>query len=356
MLKGEVVFMFAYDVAYDMKRQPIEQLLGQPVDQFEFGADKKTPRDAFFFRPQMVQLPPIEMTSAFGILPIRRIVKLFPVGAISVSIGIPFAVNDIEDLIDWHDLMLDNHSVRDHAQTLAEKVRTQLLPYCIGPVANLGIPEEYTVFCLYANGENINREQWLQENRRKIAALLNEEKNYNKLSEQECMESTASYLSYYDSDLSLVDWDTALIIDRPENIREKLHIMALANVQLMELKSYDNSLDNALERAYRDMENGKNKGRVAELRQTRIDMARLSDEIFNITKFFGDWYLARLYKALFDRFHLSDWQKVIDEKLKTLDNLYMLLKQDNMNRWMLILESTIVLLFIVDVVLLFVGK
>jgi hypothetical protein len=54
-------------------------------------------------------------------------------------------------------------------------------------------------------------------------------------------------------------------------------------------------------------------------------------------------------------FHLSDWHRTIDEKLETLDNLYQLLQHDQTNRLMLILEATIVLLFVVDLVLLFVG-
>ena len=31
---GEVVYIYAFDVAYDMTRQPIRELLGQPVAQF----------------------------------------------------------------------------------------------------------------------------------------------------------------------------------------------------------------------------------------------------------------------------------------------------------------------------------
>ena len=38
------------------------------------------------------------------------------------------------------------------------------------------------------------------------------------------------------------------------------------------------------------------------------------------------------------------------------DDLYQLLKTDQNNRWMLILEATVVLLFILDLVLLFVVK
>jgi uncharacterized Rmd1/YagE family protein len=91
------------------------------------------------------------------------------------------------------------------------------------------------------------------------------------------------------------------------------------------------------------------------LREIRIDMARVSDELLNITKFFGDWHLARVYEHLAARFHLADWHRTLEEKLKTLDELYEILKHDQNNRWMLMLETMIVLLFIVDLVILFVG-
>ena len=94
---------------------------------------------------------------------------------------------------------------------------------------------------------------------------------------------------------------------------------------------------------------------MRELREIRIDLARFSDELSNITKFFGDWHIARIYENIAARFHLGDWHRTIDEKLQTLDNLYQLLNQDRTNRWMLTLEVTIVLLFIVDLFLVVLG-
>src|SRR5207247_8461910 len=133
---------------------------------------------------------------------------------------------------------------------------------------------------------------------------------------------------------------------------EVLYIMELANLQLAELEAYDRILDTAVDRSYRDLAPPRFRGATPavqrELREIRIDLARLSDELSNITKFFGDWHLARIYKGLSDRFHLGDWHRTIDEKLKTLDGLYQILRSDQNNRMMLILEWTIVLLFVID--------
>jgi hypothetical protein len=135
--------------------------------------------------------------------------------------------------------------------------------------------------------------------------------------------------------------------------------MELANVQLIELSAYDRILDTSLQLAYRDVAQRRThpRGEIQRnLREIRVDLARFNDELLNITKFFGDWHLARIYRNVSGRFHLSDWHRVVSDKLKTLGDLYQLLQQDWINFWMVILEMTIVLLFILDLALLLFSR
>src|SRR5215475_3164496 len=359
---GEVVYVYGYDVAYEMSRQPVRELLGQPVAQFVVDASKRSPRHLFFFRPQMVRLPPLERIGPHGPVRIERGIKLLPVGAISITVRVPFEVGQIEDLVEYHDLQFTNGSLHQEVRQLAEEVRRELAPYYIRPVAHLAEEEAYTVFCidsplLTVDGTPLSAQNWLRANRRSVASLLTQEPDIDHLSKQEAEESTGRFLSYYEHDLVVIDWDAALIIDERQNFDETLYVMELANLQLAELEAYDRILDDSLERAYRDLSRRSMRGRTAilhELRELRIDLARFSDELSNITKFFGDWHLARIYENISARFHLSAWHKTLDGKLKTLDDLYQLLNHDRINRWMLILEVTIVLLFVIDLVILFV--
>jgi len=360
---GEVVYIYAFDVAYEMTRQPVRELLGQPVAQFVVDASKRSPRHLFFYRPQMVRLPPLERIGPGGPLRVERVVKLLPVGAISITVRVPFEVQQIEDLVGYHDLQFNNSSLHDEVRLLAEEVRRELAPHYIRPVTQLAEEEAYTVFCIESplltdDGTPLSADNWWRAHRRAVASLLTQEPDVAHLSKQEADESTGRYLSYYERDLVVVDWDAALIIDERQNFDETLYVMELANLQLAELEAYDRILDGSLERAYRDLTMRPVQGRATmlrELRELRIDMARFSDELSNITKFFGDWHLARIYENISARFHLPDWHKTIDGKLKTLADLYQLLNHDQTNRWMLILEVTIVLLFVIDLVTLFFG-
>jgi hypothetical protein len=360
---GEVVYIYAFDVAYDMTRQPVRELLGQPVAQFVVDASKRSPRHLFFYRPHMVRMPPLERFGPHGPLRVERGIKLLPVGAMSITIRVPFAVDRLEDLVDYHDLQFSNGSLNQEVRAMAEEARRELAPHYVRPVSQLAEEEAYTVFCLHSplrtnEGTITGAEQWLSSNRRAVAALLTQEPDLDHLSRQEAEESTDRFLSYYDRDLVVVDWDAALIADERQNIDETLYVLELANLQLAELEAYDRLLDDALDRAYRDLSARHSRGRnsiLRELREIRIDLARFSDELSNITKFFGDWHLARIYETVSARFHLADWHRTIDDKLQTLDDLYQLLNHDQTNRWMLILEMTIVLLFVIDLVIIFFG-
>jgi hypothetical protein len=361
--RGEVVYIYAYDVAYEMTRESVTSVLGHRAEPFAFGASKRSPRQVFFYRPQMVRLPAVERIGPQGKVRIERAIKLLPVGAISTVVKVPFAVDRIEDLVGFHDLQFQDSSLADETRNLAEQVRHELAEFYIRPVTSLMDEEAYTVFCLEAplmtsEGMPVSAEHWLQSHRRRVASLLTQESNIDNLSRQETEENTVQHLSYYRNDLVVIDWDAALLVDEKADFDETLYIMELANLQLAELEAYDRILDESLERAYRDLlRNPIRSSRqvMRELKEIRIDLARFSDELSNITKFFGDYHLARIYKTIAARFHLPDWHRSIDEKLQTLDGLYEIIKHDQTNRWMLLLEATIVLLFIIDLVMLFMG-
>jgi hypothetical protein len=360
--QGEIVYIYAYDIAYEMTDEPISAILGQPVERYSVGPSKRSPREMLFYRPLMVRLPPVERQGPGGPVDVRRTVKLFSIGSISITVCVPFLAEHSSQLVDYHDLKLNGVSLQEEARQLAEEVLRELRPRCIRPVAQVRDEEAYTIFHLNspltgADRRPLAAEEWLRQHRRNVAALLTQEYDMAALSEQEVEESIGHFLSYYHSDLAVIDWDAALIVAGREDFDEALHVTELANVQLAELEAYDRMLDEAMAKSYRDLRLGRSGHRdtLRNLRELRLDLARVSDELSNITKFFGDWHLARIYQKLSARFHLGDWQKTIDEKLKTLDELYAIFKQDSLNRWMMALEIGIVLLFVIDLVLLVMG-
>lgn len=354
---GEIVYIFAYDLAYDTRREQITTLLGQAVKEYLIEPDKRSPKQMFFYRPQMVELPVKVRKVGEKSAAVRTSVKIFNVGAVSIQIRVPFEADNLVEMVKFHNISIDGRNPESHARELAQAVLDEIRPFCIRPVASPGTSENYTAFCVrkLTQSKQLSAEAWLMENRRQVAALLTEEQNAADLAEQEMVESTQLYLTYYSRDLVVIDWDAALVVGEADDLDDILHIMEMANVQLVELEAYDRILDSSLETAYRDVarrRTGFNREIHRNIREMRVDLARLSDEFLNITKFFGDWHFAQIYQYLSRRFHLADWYSVIREKQKTLGDLYQLLQQDANNFLMVVLEVTIVILFVLDLILL----
>ena len=68
------------------------------------------------------------------------------------------------------------------------------------------------------------------------------------LSQQEVMDALAYRLSFGVDDVTIVDWNAGLLVDREgDDVRT---VLEFANVELLELRYLDRSLDDALDRSY----------------------------------------------------------------------------------------------------------
>jgi len=173
------------------------------------------------------------------------------------------------------------------------------------------------------------------------------------LAAEEIEESTSRRISYYKHDLAVVDWDAALAVDQERNLEEIIYPLELANLQLAELEAYDRLLEASVARSYIDVQERRSSTALRELEDLRIDLARTSDMLENTAKLYGDWHLARLNRLAVERLHLPDWFHALEKKRETLEAIYQAIKGDRNHRVMVVLEVLIVVLFAVDLLLVF---
>ena len=222
----------------------------------------------------------------------------------------PVSCEQITDLVAFRDLRFkDNTTLDDRVQEIARLLLETIKLQLDTPVATLEQPEVYTIFWLQPPladgaegaeaGTHQSMETWLGRHQREVAALLVGERNADDLSDQEVQETLAVKYCYYRHDLIVLDWDAAFVVDTPEGCRDVLYVLEVANLQLEELTAYDRGLDKVLDKAYDDVvttarpHSFRQRHRVlADLRETRIDLMRVADELSNITKFIGDWHLC----------------------------------------------------------------
>ncbi|MBP7829121.1 MAG: hypothetical protein KA248_04310 [Kiritimatiellae bacterium] len=182
------------------------------------------------------------------------------------------------------------------------------------------------------------------------------------LSAQEVADAVSVQLSYGPDDLTLIDWNAALIFDRDAG--DVLDVLEFANIELLELRVLDAQLDDSLDRSYELLSRFTwqrllGLSRMSSLRrvgQMQVDGAILFERVSNALKLLGDQYLARVYRLASQRFHLAEWNTGNLRKLDTIESLYEKLSDRNANRRLEILEWIIILLIAFEIVWPFVSR
>jgi hypothetical protein len=264
----------------------------------------------------------------------------------------------LTDLLPFHNPKLENGETLDAvASRLCAEVCQSLKDLIVAPTEFPTPPEAYTVFCLSELGGAKDVAIWLSENRREIAGLLTETPAAQ-LSEAQVVEVLRIQRSFENTDMAVIDWDAALVVDLSGYVDDVLYALELANLQLEEFRVMDRRLDRYLDRAYEDLERrplplfGGATKTLRFLRRFRVDVAKLTDEVTHITKFFGDWHLARVYLGARDRFYLDQWRASVEQRLAQLDKLYSVVHTEVNEQRMFWLEVIIVIFFALDLLIL----
>ena len=356
-MKGTVVYLYAFDLANEIRTSQVREVLSQKPFPFQIRVGATAPKDVPITAPLTISLKPLECPSNVGSVQIKPFVKVFDVGAISVSFEVPFETPSLFDLVPYHQLQVAGAPLSAMAEKLAGEVARSLAPYMIKPNPERQPVEAYTSFCLSDIGGG-SVADWVRASRVEIACLLNEEPKPDGLADRQVDETLSQALAYTRDDFTVIDWDAALVVDTSGYLDDVLFIIELANLQLEEFRILDDRLDRLFMKAYEDLERKASPttlvfasgARLGAIRRIRMDITKMSEELTNITKFVGDWYLARVYLSCKHRFHLGHWETSVDQKLHEIDRLYTLFHQGINEKRMLVLELIIVALFLFEVV------
>jgi hypothetical protein len=359
-LQGEVVSLHLFDVGGSFDLAAIERALaaehrGPPP------IGKGTPEYVEFPRPVVVPRPSVPLHTPWGPVEAHASIAYFALGVVSVRFRIPVNVPDLTTLTRWTQTQAEVAGERlalgAAARRMFEDHRTMWEPHVRDRYTKRVLDERYTVFALHGVGASST--DVLQAHGPEVAALLKGESS-QRLHPKEVQEALRRSFSYYADDLIVVDWDAALVVDPDADYEDVLFVLEIANLQLLEFRAYDDHLDDLVERSYHDLQSlfrrprlFRNVRRKAhELSLMRLEISQLADEADNITKFLGDWFLARVYQAAQEKIHLAAWRATVDEKLLAINKLYQLASEETDSNRMIVLEFLIVLLFVMDLAIL----
>jgi len=310
----------------------------------------------FQYRPA-----PLRVTQEGTTIPIGRWqtepvvdLVLYDFGAASVAYHV-IADGDLAVLREASTALLQDERLRlDAHQRVAALLRSVGTAALKPRVA--GFTEDYTIFGLTQSPDGVTAAEFCDRHADAIAALLRPDAGG--LSADEIANATELRISFGPSDLTIVDWDAAFVMDPdPEDVRA---VLEFANVQLLEMRWLDLQMDNAIEQSYQLLARRRGwrtvwpsaaGGDVRAVAELQLESAVLLERVSNALKVFGEEYLARIYRLAARRFQLAELDVTISRKLSTIESIYQKLSDRAATIRLEALEWMVIALIAAEIVL-----
>jgi len=155
----------------------------------------------------------------------------------------------------------------------------------------------------------------------------------------------------------VVDWNSAFLLE-PSGVSDIPDLLEFATAHLLELRYYDALLDRELGVIYREIDARRPGPNVFTRRYMKLqrrtaalllEISEMTERLENAVKIIGDFYLARLYQGSVRRFRLPAWEESVLRKQKLLAGVNELLNDAANTRRAELLEITIILLILWEI-------
>ena len=351
----EIHPIFVFEVAQGIDLDQTERLLS--------GAERPAFRhrgratSLFQYRPAPLRISQEGARLTVGRWRTEAVVDLvlYDFGAASVAYHLPVE-GDLDALRDASASLQQDRQLRDDARQRVEALLRSVGDAVTKPrVASF--TEDYAIFGLRDAPQGTTVAEFCSRHAALIAQILRPDSG--ELSPEEIVNATELRISFGPTDLAIVDWDGAFVIDPdPEDVRA---VLEFANVQLLEMRWLDMQMDDAIERSYQLL--GRRRGwwrafwpsatsdDVHQVAELQLESAVLLERVSNALKVFGEEYLARIYRLAARRFQLGELDAMISRKLATIESIYQKLSDRAAHIRMEALEWVVIILIAFEIVL-----
>lgn len=363
-LSGSVQVLIQFDVSEELRLDQLQQALetnpaARTIQQPK--VKHSVPAYVRYQRPPVVA--PLDRLVLSGGEHLDGEIKYYDYGVVSVMYQLAFAG-------DWESLVqLASRWVWDvdFAARVEPIVRQRLgLIAARNPDALIRpyerwLSEDYFIFHVRNEDPPRPAADVMNERAQEIAQIVRGDRQ--RLSANECSEVLQSRVSYYDTDLAVIGWNAAFLLDSNDGAESAIQLLEYANSQLLEFRHYDELLTGILANVYNSLEQKRTfpvRWRMARsatrLHTVLLDIAELTERADNSIKFLSDMFAARLYRLAATKVGVPDYKDLVAQKLKTAEDLYHdMIEQFNQSRGFF-LEVVVVLILLIELVYLFLGK
>jgi hypothetical protein len=285
----------------------------------------------------------------------RLTFHLYDVGVIAVTFEVPMiSPSSPAALIELSARVeADTDAITLAGRGVAEEILATIRTACTVPGLS-PIHEDYTIFAVDGTEPALTAQALAKEI--DVARVLlgelqpisNEERDY--VNEES--------FSYDPGNLVVVSWNSALTFGEAADPRVA-DLLEVANMQLLELRVYEDMVERYLDRLYDEIDRGevawfrsaKYQRLSREIMKLLADVTEITERADNSLQWLGDTWYARVHRGAVRAFGLRRWEHQLEHKLELLRQLNEHIVAQLTTGQSLRLEVAIVLLIVLEIVL-----
>lgn len=277
---------------------------------------------------------------------------------------------EIRDRILFNDILVALHSntiivegldFQSFANKMINETREKLNPDMANSYSQ--VTKRYTLLKIKEFTPKLDQKGLREQYGEVITRFLSGETSIRALHSKEITEKLANDLSYYDEDLFLASTEGALILGCEDYFKELRELLELAISLLLLFQIYDMKIDVEIANAfdpitklrssrYYFLTQAPRKLEKSLLKVSEIGLVILDDieDLMNPHKITSDWYYQSAYQKMLNTLRVWEFEKVVQRKIDSLQELYTTARELSTEQLTLILEAAIVLLIFWEVV------
>ncbi len=247
--------------------------------------------------------------------------RIYDIGVISIIINFELP----EDITQqqYLDLAIEVDSFPEETiREYIDAVLTTIRPACIKERVS-EFSEDFVVYYFHSELPDWNFAPILLKDRTPVSAETTREILSNKFS--------------YAKDIAYLAWDSAIIYDNTGSM-DLPDLLEFANAQFLELRYYDNALNQSIDKTYDEIEevtSGSNSSKNLvysnarnKLMSIMADISSLTCNIDNALEVTEDIFYARVYSRYMYLLRAATWRENINYKITIIQRIYTLLNEE----------------------------
>ena len=189
-------------------------------------------------------------------------------------------------------------------------------------------------------------DKWIEKNTAPLARLL---RSLTKpIQAADAKEFLRARVSYSERDLVGVGWSGAVIIAEDGDFQPDIELLKIGSYQFMRYRILDQEIAKRLE-DLRVLVGRKNfawrrspRRALQAIVEQRLELVLDFEKIDQSLLLIGDWYSARVYRAIVEVFCMGDWKAAVSLKLDSLATIDKIIQENLAFSWRRVLDMTTV--------------